>query len=467
MLIQLLLTLTPAVAAMPQAPRVQAPASGSQAGAFAAQVGGTLWNSTSGGPQIALLGRLEGNVYALRISGTGTGWDEDFLIGIPPAPLSPAPLLVLFHQYSVSEFDTYSKTEFFKEALMRGWYVVAPLGAHELNFGIDYSQQNIEVCLNWVTDFFGGALDSERVYGVGFSMGGGALMSYASRHIDPEGVRFAALLNHTGSLSVADLYERCGNNDTTIFDHPEMFGGAPSTNELGYQRASSIHLWPQAARIDTSSDFVRNLQSTYIETWYSDIDPNPCPLVAQNWALNRYLETTPYLNQSWDSSEQVFTVNQHTWHLLDEGQILDTFTPLRAQDPTGTVDVLADRDARYFSVEIEQATQGVLSPFRFNSTPRGQNLIYFDRYSNISKVILHAAGAGLDTSLPLEVKLDGNARSSPIEFTITGYPNIPSDVTFTGTSSTDWAYDAALGRVTLQVTSPGQPGSYPTWGIIP
>jgi hypothetical protein len=336
-----------------------------------------------------------------------------------------------------------------------------------VNFGIDYSQQNIEVCLNWVTDFFGGALDSERVYGVGFSMGGGALMAYASRHIDPEGVRFAALLNHTGSLSIADLYERCGNNDTTIFDHPEMFGGAPITNEIAYQRASSIHLWPQPARIDSSSDFVRNLQSTYIETWYSDIDPNPCPLVSQNWTLNRYLETTPYLNQSFDSSEQVFTVNQHTWHLLDEGEILDTFTPLRTQDPTGTVDVLADRDARYFCVEIEQEAQDVLSPFRFNSTPGGQNLIYFDHYSNIAAVTLHAAGAGLDTSLPLEVKLDGNTRSSPIEFTITGYTNTPSDVTFTGTSTTDWSYDAALGRVTLQATTPGQPGIYPTWEIIP
>ena len=53
-----------------------------------------------------LLGRLEGNIYSLRITGTGTGWDEDFLLGIPPEPLEPAPLLVLFHQYSVSERDT-------------------------------------------------------------------------------------------------------------------------------------------------------------------------------------------------------------------------------------------------------------------------------------------------------------------------------------------------------------------------
>jgi hypothetical protein len=467
MLIQLLLSLTPAVTAMPQSLRAQAPASGSQAAAFADLVGGTLWNSTSGGPQIALLGRLEGNVYALRLTGTGTGWDEDFLIGIPPAPLSPAPLLVLFHQYSVSEFDTYSKTGFFKEALMRGWYVVAPLGAHEVNFGIDYSQQNIEVCLNWVTDFFGGALDSERVYGVGFSMGGGALMAYASRHIDPEGVRFAALLNHTGSLSIADLYERCGNNDTTIFDHPEMFGGAPITNEIAYQRASSIHLWPQPARIDSSSDFVRNLQSTYIETWYSDIDPNPCPLVAQNWTLNRYLETTPYLNQSFDSSEQVFSLNEHTWHLLDEGQILDTFTPLRAQNPTGTTDVLADRDARYFFMEIKQGTHTELSPLRFNSAPGGLNRIYFDKYSNLSEVILHAEGAGLDTSTPLEISLDGNEAASPIEFTVTGYSTMPSNVTFTGTSTSQWSYNAALERVTLHATNQGQPGSYPLWKIYP
>ena len=65
----------------------------SRASTFATQVKGTLWNSTGGGPQVMLLGRLDGNVYVLRMTGTGTGWDEDFLIGIPPYPLAPAPLL--------------------------------------------------------------------------------------------------------------------------------------------------------------------------------------------------------------------------------------------------------------------------------------------------------------------------------------------------------------------------------------
>ena len=73
----------------------------------------------------------------------------------------------------------------------------------------------------------------------------------------------------------------------------------------------------------------------------------------------------------------------------------------------------------------------------------------------------------LSSWAPLEIKLDGNTRSSSIEFTITGYTNIPSDVTFSGTSTTDWGYDAALGRVTLQVTNPGLPGTYPTWKVIP
>ncbi len=468
----ILLTLAALTPLPASAPAVQAQGAAGQVGppsgvtgsrrasVFASQVKGTLWNSSGGGPQVVLLGRLEGNVYALRITGTGTGWDEDFLLGIPPVPLEPAPVLVLFHQYSASERDTYIKTEFFKEAMVRGWYVVAPLGAHQENFGIDYSQRNTEVCLDWVTGFFGGALDSERVYGVGYSMGAGWLLAYAARHIDATGVRFAAVLNHTGTLSVADLYARCPN--TTLFDHPLMFGGGPSTNEIGYQRASVMHVWPQADEIDLTADLGRNLHQVYVESWYAKLD-NTCRLIFQNLLFNRYLHAPLYLDQRFTSSVVEFPTNQHTWGLLDEGQILDTFERIRLQPNSGTTDVLADREARYHHIEVEQETAGVMSPFRFNCQPE-ENRIFLDRMENITRLVIHASDAGLETQRPLRVVLGPTPSAQPIEIAITDYRVLPTNVQRGNQSTTWWTHDPARKLVVLEANNPN---TYRTWTIAP
>jgi len=431
-----------------------------RASVFANEAGGTLWNSTNESPQVMLLGRLEGSIYSLRITGTGTGWDEDFLLGIPPEPLEPAPLLVLFHQYSVSERDTYIKTSFFKEAMQRGWYVLAPLGAHQLNFGIEYAQRNTEVCLNWVTDFFGGALDSERVYGVGYSMGGGWLMAYAARHIDSSGVRFAALLNHTGTLSVADIYARCPN--PALFNHPEMFGGPPSTNEIGYQRASVMHVWPQADAVDLTSDLARNLHQVYIESWYAKFD-NTCRLIFQSLLFNRYLLASPYLDQRFTSSVVELMTGLHTWGILDEAQILDSLGRVRLQPNTGTTNILADRDARYHHIDVEQLTPDVLSPFRFNCQSQ-ENRIFLDQMENISRLVIHAEDAGLEPGRPLRVVLGPTQGAQPIEIAITGYRGRPLTVQ-RGTQTTSWwSYDPQSKLIVLEANNPN---NYRTWTITP
>ena len=431
-----------------------------RASVFASQVKGTLWNSNHGGPQVLLLGRLDGNVYSLRITGTGTGWDEDFLLGIPPFPLEPAPLLVLFHQWSASERDTYIKTEFFKQAMIRGWYVVAPLGAHQLNFGIDSSQRNTEICLDWVTGYFGGALDSKRVYGVGYSMGAGGMLAYAARHIDSTGVRFAALLNHTGTLSVADLYARCPN--TTLFDHPLMFGGGPSTNEIGYQRASVIHIWPQPDEVDLEADFARNLHGTYIESWYAKFD-STCRLIFQNLLFHRYLNAPLYLHQRFTSKVVEFANNLHTWGLLDEGQILDTFERIRLQPTRGTTDVLADREARYHDIEALPQAPNTLCPFRFNSQTE-ENRIFVDRCENLSRLTVHSIDAGLNPKRPLRLVLGPTPNAQPIEIAFTDYQSIPTNVLRGNQSTTWWTYDPTKRLVVLQANNPN---TYRTWTILP
>ena len=129
-------------------------------------------------------------VYSISFNDTGTGWQESFLLAVPRNPLPSPPLLVMFHGYSTSENSCLTQTPLMKMAMERGWYVVAPLGAHQMNYGVPYSQANIEFVLDWVLHTL--PIDTDRIYGIGFSMGGGGVSSYAARHLDPDHARFAA-----------------------------------------------------------------------------------------------------------------------------------------------------------------------------------------------------------------------------------------------------------------------------------
>jgi len=114
-------------------------------------------------------------------------------------------MLVIFHRYGVSHWDGFLHTDFYAEGRKRGWHVVGMLGAAQVNFASPESQQNTRVVLDWMLANYN--VDRARIYGVGFSMGGGSATSYAARHLDPAGSMFAALVDHTGSVSLQDTYD--------------------------------------------------------------------------------------------------------------------------------------------------------------------------------------------------------------------------------------------------------------------
>ena len=89
-----------------------------------------------------------------------------------------------------------------------------------------------------------------------------------------------------------------------------------------------------ADEVDLDADFGRNLHSTYIESWYAKFDTT-CRLIFQSLLYNRYLNTSPYLDQRFTSSVVELPTSLHSWALLDEGQILDTFERIRLQPTRG------------------------------------------------------------------------------------------------------------------------------------
>lgn len=470
MLIPLLLTAAAAASAAPQAPQtapVQSANTVVQPPAFSPQgqalpTGGTVASAVGGQPiaigvaPLRLLGAPQTGVYELVLNDTGTTWQEPFLLGIPPVPAGPnAPLLVVFHGWGNTHRSILDQTSYFHEARQRGWYVVAPLGAHKYNYAIPYAQQNVQAVLDWVTEFL--PVDESRIYGVGFSMGGGNVTNYAATRLDPAHARFAAIVNHTGTVSVRDVFFNAV--DTSLLEHVDMFGGTPITKAFEYARSSVIDVQPGFPAPDPEADLARNLVGLPMFTYSAVNDPLQ-HLVRETRILTRWLWRlggTPRMKEVQGAL--------HTWDSLDEWaacQFLSAHT-LDAS-PLGTHSLLADRDATYYCFEIEQDAAGSFTPFRWN-LDQALNRLILDQTENLRRITVDTAAAGLDTSSILKVIL-GTDDGLPEEVVLDGYAQAPSNVLRNGVTMPvgAWSFDALSGTVTILETNAA---AYPQWRIEP
>lgn len=404
--------------------------------------------ATSVGPQLAP------GVYPIHFDDPGTGWAERILIGVPDVPQSPAPLLVAFHGYGNSEADILVNTTFFEKAMARGWYVIAPLGAHKFHFNVPYAQANTDYALRWATQLLD--IDPTRIYGVGFSMGGGSAMTYAARHMDPSGPMFAAVVNHTGTVSVSHVYDN--SVDTSLLEDPLMFGGSPTQYPFRYSQASVVDIDNMTLTVDANTDLAQNLEFVPVHNYYATQDPLAhlrieCDVV-DSWLTN----TLGYSSQL-DS----IPGTQHTWNTIDEDTVLDWLSQYTLQIPTsGTHHLTADRDARWLHFDLQQDVPEQLSHWRWNIDP-ALNRVVIDQGVNLKRITVHTDSAGLDTTQPLSV-IVGAPAGEPEEIAIAGYPQMPTNVVRAGQSTSSWTWDPQTQTVVLFESDAS---SYPTWTVQP
>ena len=419
-------------------------------------------NATLGGQIVSPTGSslwvrrtLVPGVFQLRINNTGTAWTESFLLGIPTQRVPNTPLLVLFHSYDVSEWDCLQNTTLFTDAMARGWYVCAPLGAHQVNFGIPYSQVNIQVALDFVTNLL--PIAEDRIYGVGFSMGGGTLGSYAARHHDPAHARFASIVNHTGGISIANTFYNSA--DVSVFLNPLMFGDTPAALPFEYSQVSLIDLDFTTLAVDPNTDMARNLAHVQVLNQHADFDPLTY-LIDQTVSVHNWMLAIPGM------ASFLLTPNQseHAWWTIDENVALDFLRTKRLLTPTtGTHRILADREATWFHFYLYQDTPGAFTPLRW-TFEAGPNRLTIDETENLAHIVINSSTLGLNTAVNLEVVFGTQDGSGEIA-TISGYAQIPQEVLRDGVPmATDWSYDPVAQAVTLTENAPA--GS-PVWKIRP
>ena len=483
-------------------------------GATAARGGAAVRVSRLGGARGgACNNALGGNIYEVVLSQTPTGWEERFLLGVPLYPESnAAPLLVGFHQFEVSHFDLCEHTDFFGEAFSRGWFIVTPLGAAQQSFGGLEAQANTELVLDFCSIL---PIDRERIFGVGFSTGGGWMTSYAARHRDPTDQRFAALVNHTGGVSLTHTYANelpwddgcdppfpgcfgsCGCSQATcdweVADFLEYFyDGPPTRHPFSYLRCSLFELDPVGGVvIDPETDMAGNLLTTPVRTSYAlnDISPVGLYLAAQCLALEAHLTATLGGLQHTLVGLQA---SQHTWDTLNEADACDYLALNAPAPPAGPSTLTADRDGRWEDMTVTQdqppapasgAWQGdwvcgsiESEPGHFTrfdwivDTPLNRFTLFASE--RLSSLTLHTADAGLVVGSGLDLSIwhhGGGGDGIPDQLVLMDFATSPTSVklgNLTMTAGVDYLWDAAS-QCLILFPRAWPTGNFLNWTIRP
>lgn len=453
-----LLSASPPQAAPTRSPQSQQRAQAlrqllNQGGGGSPTLGGSF--TTGAGPQVQVLASPVQGVWQVQLGDPGTGWQESVLVGLPSQPESPsAPLLVMFHGANISEWDCYVNTPLFQQALDRGWYVIAPLGANQLNWGLPYAQQNIEYALTLFTELL--PVDPERIYAIGFSMGGGVAMSYAALHQDLSKPRIAAVVNHTGAVSVAHTYYNVQN--TSSFDNPLLFGGSPLDEPFLYSRSSTVDIAPGTLVVDPETDLARNLAHVAVLNQHADFDPLVY-LIEQTQTVHAWLSQIPGMV----SYLLTPPFSEHAWTTIDEPTALNFLRTKTLQTPTsGQHRLLADREGSWFHFYLYQDAAGDFTPLRWDMSPVLNRLV-LDETRNLSRVVVNCQSLGLNTAVNLEVVMQTTDGTTEVT-TLTGYAAQPQEVLRNGVATTSWSWDPVAETVTL---TEADPAAGAVWRVRP
>jgi acetyl esterase/lipase len=403
-------------------------------------------------------------VYNVTLRNTGSGYGEAFVLQLPGrSQTGNAPMLVAFHRANVSHGDAFLSTSFPAECRRRGWFFVAPLGGHQRHFSSLVSQINTQRVLEYMCSVF--RIDRQRIYGVGFSMGGGAVATFAARHLDPDAPHFAAIINHTGTVSVAHAFASdYDDNDADDgpcpggpnLEAPDLMefwnGGTPATAAFSFSRCSTIDIDPLTGQVDDSTDLARNLGYLKVMTVLATGDTHPyLSFQTQTWigelqrqGIDNTFVSVPYVG--------------HSWNALDDHMACEWFDPIRAAEPTEGSE-LADEDGQSVQrFHVQQDQSGAFTPFRWDVDANANRLSLWGS-ENLRRISVDAESLGLAYAGTLRWN-HMSADGSDDELLLLNVPYAPAQITRDGQPAA-CVYDAQLG--TCLFTNPG--GAAHLWQI--
>jgi hypothetical protein len=400
-------------------------------------------------------GEFEIPLVRVSLGDPGTGWPETFLFHAP-AQQTPRPMLVAFHSFARSENEIILETRLVQESADRDWYLLAPLSANKRHYSSMPAQLNTEAAIQWMLTHFPG-IDRTRIYGIGFSMGGGMVTSYAARHLDPTDHMFAAIVDHTGTVSLKNTWE----DEPASRFFLNFWYGEPSGTPAAYfgmARCSVLDFDGATQVVNADNAMARNLLHMGVRNTRALNDPLAY-LVEQAEVFNGFMISLgAQLGASYDY--RVLPSSQHYWNLLNYSVTLNWLSQFSLSLPA-QANTLADSDRRYFYFDVVQESAGAFTPFSW-SIDVAENRVRVHSTSNLLRIRVDTDMAGLDPALPLSIEL-GTVDGLPDEVSLSDYPAPPITVERDGIPTSAWTYNALLAELTLQELD----GSAHTWVVTP
>jgi pimeloyl-ACP methyl ester carboxylesterase len=328
--------------------------------------------STEGGP-----GQMFDGFLPPGPGGTGTDKSEMFKYQVPGSydpGGPPVPMVIAYHGFGASAGSVALSSTIDEEANARGWFYVAPTGIDDVLFGSPVCQQNVEAAIQWVMDNFN--VDPDRLYMVGFSMGGGVSANFVARRRDPDGMMIAALGIVSGTFDWTLLWSISLPPGKAILENPYNFGGKPFGFPFEYQRSSTLHFIsdtypPLPGVLDITRSMGLNLGSvpTYVTWDVADTLPEVLSEEPVFVGLMAGLGGTFVSKPVSGTPEPT-----HSWAVLDEADLFEFFEGKSVDRTPDVFEALLDKTASVSWAEVTQRFIGTFSRVTGVAVPAARTL---------------------------------------------------------------------------------------------
>ena len=372
-------------------------------------------------------------------SGTGTGVQEVFKYLLPAGyetyqeGLPPIPMVLAYHGYGSSANSVALLSDIDDECYERGWAYFAPTGMDDQLFGSPLSQQNVEAALNWMLNHFN--IDRDRIYLVGFSMGGGVVCNMASRHRDPNGNMFAAMGIVSGTFDWTMTWKIGDSTLKTLMQSPFNFSG-PANNPVykyNYQKASGLFY-----TYNTYPPLVATLVPNELQSLSTNLGSTPTYIVwdtgdtlpevqLQEAAFHNLVQSMGGIVDYHTVSGTLHPINgtpaPHSWAVLDENALFDFFEGKVVDRTPDTFHALVADTGNISWVSVVQLFSNAFSIVD-GSMDAGVPYVHLTNVLNAASVSVDVSELGLAAGDPM--RINAGATAGNFELTLQGFAEPPA-----------------------------------------
>lgn len=388
---------------------------------------------------------------------------EAFFLQVPlahPAPLEDRALIMGFHGSQVSPaqiFGIGSGINDLPEICSdNGWLLMAPNGLHTSNMASEPTQRALEVDLAFLYSVL--PFNPDKVYSLGFSMGGLNATSFALRHQDPFALRTAGIIYHTGTTDIIrDYNDATPHFQQTIWEDPLVFGASPTENPFAYDRVNPARF--DAAGTGFLDDFFQldAIKHTPFYLHYNTNDPTKYDgwnsvlsgaLTAKGFTVESAITTTLQPKHS------IFTLD-----FIDAvGYVTETpLGPLPASSR-----IFADRPAKYLWSRMISDPAPNVARYTVAIDTSTNSFAVSDTH-HVDVLGFAPSLMGLSPSQTLTFTA-ASGDLTPDTYVIGDYPAAPTSILVDGVQPLATSYDPIKGEVSI---SPNETGSAASIEIIP